>query len=112
MKLGRPRLVVVYSPEALDEIDEIAAWNQINYGDARAIQYIKFLTGHIDRLEANYPKGRKVDGRADLRYIQIRKRSKGHGHVALYTVDPGAVTIIHVFHTSQDWQSKILGDAD
>ena len=30
-----------------------------------------------------------------------------HGHIAVYRVDADAVSILHVFHTAQDWQAKL-----
>jgi len=58
-------------------------------------------------LASNYAKGKPVGTRPDLRYIIIRRRAKGHGHVAVYNFDEKEVRVLHIFHTAQDWQTKL-----
>jgi plasmid stabilization system protein ParE len=102
----RPVKVIV-SPIARDELAEIWEWNAKERGVRHADSYLAFLGRSISALSRSYLKGKKVATRPDLQYIQIRRRNRGHGHVAVYTVDDQAVNILHVFHTAQDWQAKV-----
>jgi plasmid stabilization system protein ParE len=45
-----------------------------------------------------------------LRYIRIGRRKRGHGHIAVYRVDEDAVRVLHIFHTAQDWQTKLAAE--
>ena len=103
----RGTLKVVYSTQALRQLDEIADWNEQQYGSEHAAQYIEFLERHIDALANKYELGLKLGSRPDLRYIQIRRRSKGHGHVAVYKINGDRVDVLHVFHTAQNWRAKL-----
>ncbi len=60
-----------------------------------------------DALGENYARGRVVESRPELRYIRISRRKRGHGHVAVYRVDEDIVSVLHVFHTAQDWHTKL-----
>ena len=98
---------VVVTPEAQAELSEIWIWNANDRGVHHADAYLAFLDKHIGALSETYAMGRIVEIRSDLRYIQMRWNARGHGHVAVYTVGINAVTVIHVFHTSQNWQAKL-----
>src|SRR2546421_5125723 len=106
MDTKEPPLIVLVTPEAQSELIEIWNWNAIDRGIRHADAYLKFLEGQIDDLAENYDKGRTVGTRPELRYILMRRKSRGHGHVAVYTVVGSVVTVVHVFHTAQDWQTK------
>jgi len=107
MRRSNRRLPIVYADDALREIDEIADWNEKTYNRTHAREYVRFLVSHIDKLAKDFEKGTRVSMRPDLRYIRIQKRSKAYGHVAVYVFDDRAVTIIHVFHSSQDWERRL-----
>ena len=110
MRLPTVRLPVIYSDEALTEINEIADWNEETYNRAHARSYIRFLERHIDALSKDFARGKPIVNRPDLRYIRIQKKSKAHGHVAVYIFDDRAVTVVHVFHTSQDWENRLAAE--
>ena len=61
----------------------------------------------IDELVAIYTHGKYVSGRPDLRYAIIHRKAKRHGHLAVYRVSAGAVEVLHIFHTAQNWQTKL-----
>jgi plasmid stabilization system protein ParE len=103
----RPALSVVYAPLAVQDLDAIWNWNEKTYGPAHAAGFLDFLARHIDHLGENHSRGRVVESRPDLRYILIRQRRRGHGHLAVYRVEKDAVSILHIFHTAQDWQTKL-----
>lgn len=100
-------LPVVYAPLALQDIDVIWDWNEKTYGPDHALRYVEFLQRHIEALGKNQSRGRVVESRPELRYILIRQRNRGDGHLAVFRVREGAVSVLHIFHTAQDWQSKL-----
>ena len=100
-------MIVVYSAEALADLDEIWDWNSTHFGDDRADEYIDFLKVGIDALATTHGFGRRVRTATHLRYITIVKRRNRHGHVAVYSVIGTTVNLIHVFGTAQDWQQKL-----
>jgi plasmid stabilization system protein ParE len=107
MRGPRGRLSVIYADDALKEIDEIADWNEKTYNRAHAREYIRFEERHIDALARDFAKGRPVSTRPELRYIRIQKTSKAYGHVAVYIFDNQTATVVHVLHTSQDWENRL-----
>lgn len=104
---GRSALPVDYAPLALRDLDIVWDWNAKTYGPAHAARYVDFLQRHIDALGESHPRGRVVESRPDLRYIRISRRKRGHGHIAVYRVDVDKVNVLHIFHTAQDWQTKL-----
>jgi len=108
MDSQKPTLKVILSLIAIDELDAIWRWNAARYNAQLASQYILFLKSRIDQLGKDYSKGKFVGTRADLRYVNIRRKARGHGHAAVYRVDQTKVDILHVFHTAQDWQAKLV----
>jgi plasmid stabilization system protein ParE len=77
-----------------------------------AERYIQYLERHIDTLSDGYEQGKLISSRPDLRYILIRRKSRGHGHVAVYKIKQDQVRILHVFHSAQDWQAKLAEDPE
>jgi plasmid stabilization system protein ParE len=67
-----------------------------------------FYKESIAGLASSYARGKRVSTRPDLRYVVIRRRASGHGHVAVYNFNDTEVHILHVFHTAQDWQTKLV----
>ena len=102
-----PVLPVAYSTRALHDLDGIWEWNAETYGPEHASKYVDLLRKNIDALGAIYPKGRPVPSRPPLRYIRIDKRDRGHGHLAVYRVSDDEVVVFYVFHTAQDWVTKL-----
>lgn len=107
MAQKRHRLNLSYSDAALKSLDQIWDWNAANYGPAHADQYVGFLRSAVDRLATEYAVGRPVPNRPALKYISIRRRRKGHGHVAVYRVTADAVHVLDFFHTAQDWPKQV-----
>ena len=100
-------LPIVYADNALDELGEIADWNEKTYGHDHARRYIAFLEDRIERLGVSYTRGKAVGTRPELRYVIIRRRSKGHGHVVVYKFNHEFLSVLHVFHTAQNWEARI-----
>ena len=95
-------LRVVYSPEALADLDGIWEWNAHAYGIPRANGYVQFLR---DATEARLRQGifQPVLARPAFRYLTVRRRSKSHGHVIILELIESDFRVLRVFHTAQDW---------
>ncbi len=101
-------LTVIRSPAAIDELDQVWRWNAEHYSVPHADAYLRFLQESIAGLASSYARGKAVSTRPDLHYFVIRRTKRGHGHVAVYNFNDAEVHILHVFHTAQDWQTKLF----
>jgi plasmid stabilization system protein ParE len=99
------------STATLETLREIWQWNADRYGTDHADGYLQFLQTAIETLARPETAGRPIAGRPDLRYLLIRRRTGGHGHVAVFQVDGNQVTVLRLFHTAQDWQFALGDDA-
>ena len=102
-----PSLKVVRTEKAFNDLKEIWRWNTQFYSLEHADQYYQFLTEQILELGKSNRRGCVVDGFPNLRYWRIARKPRKHGHVIVYQVTDDAVYILHVFHSAQDWQSKL-----
>lgn len=98
---------VVVTPQAQGELAEIWAWNLKDKGIRGADSYIHFLKKSILALSSTYAKGRIVSTRPEFRFITFRQSYRGHGHLAVYMIEGNDIVVLHVFHTSQDWENKL-----
>jgi plasmid stabilization system protein ParE len=103
-------LTVTVSPTATAELADIWQWNADRYGAGHADEYVGFLRNTIRQLPVLHKLGRPVTVQPNLRYLVIRRRAKGHGHIAVYRCDEKAIDVLHVFHTAQDWQAILSGE--
>jgi plasmid stabilization system protein ParE len=103
-----PTLTIIRAPSAIDELDGIWRWNTGRHGLRHADRYLHYLEQAINKLSETYTRGMVVSTRPDLRYVLIRRRTSGHGHVVVYNFDENEVHILHVFHTAQDWRRTLL----
>jgi len=101
------KLKVVLFDEVTIELDEIWQWNADHYGESHANTYLAFVRQQIYGLDERYHRGRAVAGRPDLRYLLIRRKARGYGHVVVYRLTDASVEVLHVFHSAQDWQSRL-----
>lgn len=100
-------MTVVIAPSALAELAAIWDWNATMWGARRANGYLAFLRKAILGLSKAHLSGRRMEGRPDIYYVVAKRRPKGHGHIIVYSVEADSVTVLHVFHTAQDWESKL-----
>jgi len=108
MDTTAPALTVIYSVTANKEIQGIWKQNAKLYGSAEhATDYVNFLYEHMERLTTSYEAGREVESNEKLRYIVMKRSNRGMGHIAVYRITKSAVRVVHVFHTSQDWEKKV-----
>ena len=102
-------LEVAIAQEAEDELDQIYRYNILNRGLRAADLYLAFLRSKIAGLATTHGAGRPIKGRPDLQYLLMKKRGRGDGHVAVYSVDfeRAKVEVFHVFHTKQDMIGRL-----
>jgi len=105
-------LTVIRSSTAIDELDGIWRWNAARYGAPHADTYLQYLKESIAGLASGYARGKTVSTRPDLHYVVIRRRAGGHGHIAVYKFDERNVHVLHIFHSAQDWQTKLKEEAE
>ena len=101
------KLPVVLTQAAADDLDEIWFRNAVEYNILHADSYKNFLRARAEALSVDHDLGRPVPTRPEFRYINIRKRQGGHGHVCIYRVKNDQVDLLRFFHTRQDWQTHI-----
>ncbi len=102
-------LEIVFTAAA--RADWVAIWqyNATEFGERRADSYIGFLESEIERLAHSPSLGPIVPEFPGLRRRLAKRRSWGHGHIIFYRVKESRLEIIHIYHTAQDWQSKLPG---
>ncbi|SRR5579871_6827300 len=101
-----PRQVVLTAAAETD-LNEIWRWNADHYDRSRADKYTQFLRDSLVAIAATARPGKSLPGNSDLRYILLRRKSRGHGHIAVFKPEPSRIVVLQIFHTAQDWQSEI-----
>jgi plasmid stabilization system protein ParE len=105
---SKSTLTVIVSPTATAELAHIWRWNAACYSPDHADRYVDSLKRVIVGLARTYSLGKSIGIRPDLRYVLIRRKPKGHGHLVIYRFDEKTVDVLHIFHTAQDWQTKLI----
>jgi toxin ParE1/3/4 len=100
-------MTIVYSKSASAELRGVWEWNADRYGPDHANRYLAFLSNRLEELAQGQQRGHAVPGEADVLYHVARKRTRGHGHVLVYRKTPGGLHVAHVFHTAQDWPTRL-----
>ena len=98
-------MTVVNTASATDDLDEIWRWNARHRSPAQANEYLAFLRSEIDELASKHASGQPVPNRPGCFYNTIRRKTRGHGHVAVYRTAGTTVIVMRVFHTAQNWQA-------
>lgn len=101
------RREVTLSLAALEALREIWLWNAEHYGSNRADGYLRFLESAIEKLALPEVAGRPVPERSEYRYLLIQRRRGGHGHIVVFQADDTTATVLQIFHTSQNWQTRL-----
>ena len=110
MSAELPFLPIEFTKAARRELDEIWVWNERRYGAEHAGQYFRFLRSEIDLLSTDHYRGKAIPANPDLRFLLIRRTPRGYGHIAVYEIRAASIIVLHVFHTSQDWQRRLSED--
>lgn len=105
---SEPRaLNVVLSSRAINDLNAVWEWNAAKYGEDHADKYFSFLLEGVATLTHAYQEGRAVGVDPTIRYIVLKMRTRGHGHLAVYQVSDLRVEVLHIFHTAQDWRREV-----
>lgn len=105
------QLPVRYALEAQLDLDEIAVWNAERYGSEHAARYIDYLQNQIEAHCQDSKMNHAVPSLPGLRYVLIRRKSAAHGHIAIFRRDEQLINVVHVFHTAQDWQQRLIDES-
>ena len=106
MASDKQALAVKISPTAERDLKRIWRYNAESRTERHADDYMAFLTKEIFKLSSNYNRGKILQVDPSLRFIVMKRRAGGEGHIAIYQIVESAVKVLHVFHTRQDWQSE------
>jgi toxin ParE1/3/4 len=101
------RLAVRISTTAADSLIEIWNWNAGRYGPDHADAYVQFVRDSVALLGTDPEHGRPVPTAPEFRYITVRRRPGGNGHVAVYQVKAETIELLDFFHTAQDWAAHV-----
>ena len=101
------RLTVVYSSQSLHDPGEIWDWNAEEYGVQHADNYVSFLRRQTFKLASSTNPGRQIESADHFRYHVIKRRSRGYGHVVVFSIGPENLFVLRYFHTAQDWETKL-----
>ena len=101
------KLKLIYSANSIDDLGEIWDWNAAQHGETHANQYLEFLKKHILRIVESKNPGKEVPTRDSFRYLVIKRRNRGYGHIIIFQIEEESMLILHYYHTAQDWQTKI-----
>jgi plasmid stabilization system protein ParE len=108
--MGEPTsaLVIVYSARAMKDLDAIWEYNAEFYGSAQhADNYVGFLQTQIRKLVDEPRKGKSIEINPRFRYLLMKWSPDGHGHIAVYRVSQLRIRISRIFHSAQDWETKM-----
>jgi hypothetical protein len=51
---------------------------------------------------------RLVPSEPSLRYLVMKVKPRGQGHIAIFEVLDHRIVVVDIFHTAQAWQSLIV----
>jgi len=111
MARPKPALKVIVAPEAASDLAEIWRWNAERYSPDHADRYVDLLKQVIYGLDVAHLRGKPVARRPDLRFVLVRRKSRGYGHLVVFRINDVTVDVLHVFHSAQDWPTE-LSDED
>lgn len=82
-------------------------WNATEHGVRRADSYIAFLELELWKVAENPAIGLSIEEYPGLPRHLAKRRSRGHGHIIFYRMTDAAIEVIHLFHSAQDWNTKL-----
>lgn len=97
-KLVTDTPMVLFSQAALLPLDQIWLWNAEAHGRDHARTYVAFLVAEAGKLGGDsgvgHHLGRPVPNLPHLRYVVIRRRARGHGHLAVFQQIRDAIVVL------------------
>jgi toxin ParE1/3/4 len=103
--MSAPRLPIKLSPEAWDDLDDIAAYGLLTWGDAQRDRYLATLDRALLSLGENPRLGRARD---DLRR-GYRSLVAGQ-HAIIYEITTDAIQVVRILHSRMDFQRALRDD--
>ncbi|QDP97725.1 type II toxin-antitoxin system RelE/ParE family toxin [Microlunatus elymi] len=111
--MGRPFMTgrVHYTPEALQQLDELDQWITENGSAAVARSFVSAVMDHCESIPM-FPRAGRIrpDVRAGIHTTTFRKRT-----TIAYEVDDSSgkvvINILGVFHGGQDWENWLRSDS-
>jgi toxin ParE1/3/4 len=99
------RLPVNFSPEAWDDLEDIALYSELTWGEEQKDHYLAALDRALLRL-GDFPQLGRVrdDLRPGYRSLHIEQ------HVAIYEVLPTEVYVLRILHGRMDAQRALQGE--
>lgn len=96
------RRIVVFAPEARDDLLDLGDWIAERAGVDVALKYIERLEYYCSGFELAGERGqRRDDIRPGLRFVGFERR------VAIaFTVTDAEVTILHLYYGGRNWSSS------
>jgi len=109
MARRKPRLSVVVTPGVSKELNKIWRYNAEHRSEGQADEWDRFLKGKIRSLATSYERGKRVEEFPGLLYLFAQKRAGTDGHIVVFQTDQltKTVTVLHVFHSKQDWRNEL-----
>ncbi len=102
----KQRLTLEITARAERALQDIWQYNAAEWGEPHADRYIAFLRAETEKLAAGRGNSRAVPNALGYRFsIMRRGRARGHGHIAVFEVDGGALRVLDFHHTAQNWRS-------
>lgn len=103
--MSAPKLPVNFSPEAWDDLEDIALYSELTWGEARKDQYLATLDQALLRL-GDFPQlGRpRNDLRPGYRSLHIAQ------HVVIYAALPTEIYVLRILHVRMDARRALLGE--
>jgi plasmid stabilization system protein ParE len=108
MARGSRIVTIDFTPRAMADLQTIWLWNAEKYNPSHADQYVEFLRTESESVLVSGISGHPIPNAPELRFLTIRKRNRGHGHVVVFEfVNPSLVRVLRLFHTAEDWPPKV-----
>lgn len=97
---------LIYRPDALADLDEVATYTKGTWGDAQAKRYVAVLVADIKDLRISalhHPL-------CDIAYPNLRRKRSGMHHI-YYLAEADCIEILKIIHVQRDPGSKLKTEA-
>jgi len=106
---GAAKVKIELARKADIDMTEIWIDNAERYSVDHADKYSHFLVESLQELAKNLALSGPVDEFPSLRSFTMKRRARGHGHIAFFEIHDDTIMVVRVLHTAMDFVSH-LGD--
>lgn len=99
-------MTVEYSVRARRSLYSIWLYNAHRCGVPHADGYVAFVEKEIGLLGEEPYRGQGITG-TSYHGLTVRRSRRGYGHVAVYRVQGERIIVLQIYHTAQDWRTKL-----